>query len=208
MRLTKLMLGVFVTCLILSLPSPSAATPIVDTGTPSGGPEWFFGGVEGSWQHFAGKFTILDPYTIQSIEGYFSNQFTDDAGTVDIAIHEDGANAPGAILFSATTPMDGRALLGWYGVFGLNQVLGPGTYWASFKPSDGMFGVMPGTPLTPMVDYAISNESTYDYNNHGARFAVGVRITDDVASVPDSTSTLSLFMGVALLGFVAQRLWT
>jgi len=36
----------------------------------------------------------------------------------------------------------------------------------------------------------------------------GVLIDGRLASVPDSTSTLSLFMGVALLGFIAQRLWT
>ena len=56
------------------------------------------------------------------------------------------------------------------------------------------------------ADYAWNNNppTTYDY------FALGVRINGDkvLASVPDATSTLGLFMGVALLGFVAQRLWT
>ena len=41
----------------------------------------------------------------------------------------------------------------------------------------------------------------------GGAFAID-DLTIGAASVPDATSTLGLFMGVALLGFVAQRLWT
>ena len=46
------------------------------------------------------------------------------------------------------------------------------------------------TTGTPFVDFAVAKQ-------------VG-----GLVSVPDATSTLGLFIGVALLGFVAQRLWT
>ncbi len=40
-------------------------------------------------------------------------------------------------------------------------------------------------------------------------FAIdNLTIGAQASSVPDSSSTLSLLMGVALVGFVAQRLWT
>lgn len=212
MRRTQLILRVLAICLTLSLPSQGAANPIVDTGTPSFDFPWGFGTVVFTGS-FAGEFTIADSYVIQSIEGYFSNA-NGVAGTVDIAIHaDDGGNTPGTILFSASKPMAAAAPLDWYGVFGLNQVLNPGTYWASFTPNAGIVGYMPGTAPTPLSEYAYATAGNpwldlgpdyFDYVD------VGVRINGDLVttSVPDSTSTLSLFIGVALLGFVAHRLWT
>ena len=71
---------------------------------------------------------------------------------------------------------------------------------------------MPGEAPTPMSEYASAN-GAYAWNlvpNYFDYLDVGVRINGDkvLAAVPDSTSTLGLFIGVALLGFVAQRLWT
>ena len=208
MRHTKLVLRVLVACLALSLPSQSTANTIVDTGTPVITSQWSFN----TSQYFAGEFTITDAYLITGVEGYFSNQFSPSLGSVDIAIHADGGNTPGAILFTASTPLAANAPLAWYGV-SLNQVLASGTYWASFKPSSSTNGIMPGTAPNPMGEYAQAN-GAYAWQNLGANYFdyldVGVRIYGDkvLASVPDSTSTLGLFIGVVLLGFVAQRLWT
>ena len=208
MRRTKLILRVLATCLTLSLPSLSAANPIVDTGTPSVADGFNF--PFNQTQYFAGEFTIVDSYVIQTIEGYFGNSLFGSASTVDIAIHADGGNTPGAIKFMASTPLAALAPLGWYGVSGLNQILTPGTYWASFKPSSGISGTMPGVAPNPLSEYAFATSTGWvdqgpNINDH---IGLGVRINGDLVSVPDSTSTLSLLMGVALLGFVAQRLWT
>lgn len=214
--MTKLILRVLAVCLTVSLPSQGAAGTIVDTGTPSGDNPWGFGlGV--FHQYFAGEFTIADAYAITSIEGYFGNQHGTD-GTVDIAIHDDdGGYMPGTILFSASTPLDGGALIDWYGVSGLNHVLTPGTYWVSFIPSQEVSGSMPGTAPNPLLHYAQGASPNgwmdpldfvwkddpfyFDYVD------VGIRINGDrvSTSVPDSASTLGLFLGVALVGLVAQR---
>jgi len=201
MRRTKLILRALTTCLALALPSVSAANTIVDTGTPILNFPWVFD----SGQYFAGEFTIVDSFVIQTIEGYFDN-FHGGLGTVDIAVHLDNGNVPGAVVFTASTPLAAEAPLGWYGVYGLGEDLSPGTYWVSFKPSAGINGAIKGGAPTPMVDYA---RGSGDYNwVHTDGVNIAVHINGDLVSVPDSTSTLSLFIGVAVLGFVAHRLWT
>jgi hypothetical protein len=204
MRLTKVILPMLATCITLSLPSPSAANTIVDTGTPSTATLWTFA----PWQYFAGEFTVADAFILQTIEGYFDNRYSAFAGTVDIAIHDDGGDVPGATLFVATTPVVGAfAPLDWYGVSGLNWELAAGTYWASFKPSSGLInGTMPGFAPHPLSNYANSLVELDHVWQGDDTPGIGLRI--NYQAVPDSTSTLSLFMGVALLGFVAQRLGT
>jgi hypothetical protein len=210
--LTKLILRALAVCLTLSLPSQSAASTIVDTETPSGAYPFGFSYEHVFTQYFAGKFTILDTYAITGIEGFFSNRIgttAGAAGTVDVALHahvNDG-NIPGAILFSASTPLAAGALPDWYGVFGLNHVLAPGTYWASFTPSLTILGTMPGAVPNPMDSYAQASGGS-PWLNIGADFGVGVRIEGDLVptSVPDSGSTLSLFLAVALAGVATQRL--
>lgn len=209
MRRTKLVLQLLAACFALSVPSPSAANSIVDTGTPSGAPLWSFH----FGQYFAGEFTIADATLIQTIEGYFDNYNSGFAGTVEIAIHADGGDIPGDILFTAETPaIAAFAPLGWYGVSGLNKPLGPGTYWASFNPKSGLVnGSMPGLAPNPLSNYASRHaETNFEWQDDEALgFAspdVGLRINYE--PVPDSTSTLSLFVGVAMLGLVAHRLWT
>jgi hypothetical protein len=117
-------------------------------------------------------------------------------------------------MFMASVGLGPDAPKAWYGVSDLNQILTPGTYWASFKPtSSAFFAVMPGDAPSPMSEYA-QGSGAYAWEDNGADFYdnldVGVRINGDLvpASVPDSTPTLSLFVGVALLAFAAERLRT
>ena len=206
MRRTTLVLQVLATSFALSVASPSAANPIVDTGTPSGAPAWGFH----FGQYFAGEFTIADVTVIQTIEGYFDNAYAYNglAGTVEIAIHADGGDIPGAVLFMAETPpIAAFAPLDWYGVSGLNQTLGPGTYWASFNPKSGLVrGTMPGTAPNPLSNYANNLAEVEHVWQDSDNLGIGLRINYE--TVPDSASTLSLFMGVALMGLITQRLRT
>jgi len=211
--MTKHILRVLtVTCLTLSLPSQSAAATIVDTGTPLvqlAVNTWAFG----PSQYFAGGFTTTDSFVIQSIEGYFgATDFSGTgigSGTVDIAIHADGGNnAPGAVLFLATMSLAVVDSLDWYGVFGLNQVLAPGTYWASFKPI-GIGGIMPGTAPNPLTEYATGTGfPNFDYfwlpnaPNQRDNLALGVRINGDpvlAAPVPEPGTLTMLSLGLLLL---------
>ena len=203
--LIKLILRVFATGFILSLPSLSAANPIVFTGTPTDTP----GATFYTSQYFAGEFTIVDSYLVQTVQGYFGNQDGNASGTVDVAIHAVGGNLPGLILFTSPIVLAANAPLGWYGVSGMGWELAPGTYWASFRPSNSIEGSMPEGVASPMTHYAAGVGNTpYAWFSTPSDFGVLIDGRLVNASVPDSTSTLSLFLGVALLGFVAQRLWT
>jgi hypothetical protein len=171
----------------------AAAAVIVDTGTPSGTPEYGFD----TRQYFAGKFTVLNSVVIDSVEGYFSN-FNATAGTITIAIHADGGEIPDAALFSSvglTVPPG--APLAWRGLSGAGWSLNPGTYWASFTPGDTVSGTMPGTAPSPMIDYALFDGFTWSART--SALAVWVRINSfGAAPVPEPTS-LALW-GIGALG--------
>src|SRR6056297_1011437 len=77
---------------------------IIDTGTPSNGAPWTFSDVPSVSQYFSGQFSIGNAFTMNSIEGYLSNSFG--GGTVDIAIHSNGGNVPGRILYTASVFLD------------------------------------------------------------------------------------------------------
>lgn len=187
----------------LAFATSSSADTIVDTGTPDGNPttNWAFA----DWQYFAGEFSTSTSYVVQSVEGYFSN-FSGTAGQVTVGIHTDGGTKPGALLFSSSVDLAGDAPLGWWGV-SVNQLLGPGTYWASFIPSATVNGAMPGTAPNPLQEYALGNVNgwvdvspdVYDF------VAVGVRINGELLAVPDSTSTLQLMCMVGLVAIFALR---
>ena len=207
--MVKLTLRSLVVCLALSVPLPTAAGTIVDTGTPVLDPLTNFSFRIG--QYFGGQFTITDSYHLQTIEGYFSNHRTTDAGSVTIGVHSIGTfNSPDSttLLYSAVVNMAGGAPLDWYGVSGSNFLLGPGTYWTSFIPSAEILGVMPGTAPFPLAEYAIGRNDFWFSNvaNQNDDLALGVRINADLApSVPDATSTLNLLAGVVLLAIAAHR---
>ena len=193
--------------LMLSVPRPADASAIVDTGTPVLGPltGWSFY----TGQYIAGQFTIADSYYLQTIEGYFGNQYSSSPGSVTIAIHSAGPdNNPGGVLYSSVVNLAAGVMFDWFGVSGSNYLLTPGTYWASFIPSAGIQGLQPGIAPLPLAEYAAGHDGSWYENplNFRDSLGAGVRINADLApSVPDETSTLGLLAGVSLLG-LAMRL--
>jgi hypothetical protein len=188
----------------LSVAPQGQAATIVDTGTPTVLPNsnWSFD----PGQYFAGEFSTTDTYTVQGVEGYFSNQLSiHSSGVVTIGIHADGGNIPGALLFSSTVNLAAGAV-GWFGV-SFNQLLGPGTYWASFTPSPGILATMPGRAPNPLAEYALGQYG--GWLDRGADswddLDLGIRVSGDLQAVPDSTTTLELMIIVGLLGVVVQR---
>lgn len=201
---------------MLCFPIMTSAATIVDTGTPDESNPWAFL----DWQYFAGEFSTTDTHTVQSIEGFFGNEFSSESGQVTIGIHADGGARPGALLFSSTINMAAFAPLGWWGV-SVNQLLGPGTYWASFIPSPEISGSMPGTAPSPLEEYAQGCSSTsttqcfsfastvdgwYDVPADSFDYLdVGVRINGELQAVPDSTTTFGLMLIVMLVGAFVLR---
>lgn len=189
---------------LLCLSTAAAASPIVDTGTPTGDDPWALN----FFEYYAAKFTISDTSRVQSVEGYMR---VTRIGLLDIAIHKDQPFAENVLYhsivdFSETTP------LGWYGLSGVDWLLAPGTYWVSFKPTPSWVGpgvraMMPGTAPSPLDAYLFSftrdssrliTSPDYPYYmwDDIEVAALGVRLQG--VAVPDDTPTWCLLV-LALL---------
>ena len=105
----------------VALSGPVHAGYIVNTGTPVGGPDWSLA----NYQYFGGEFTVANASVINGIDGYFR---TLTGGIMDFAVHADGGNVPGAILFTKPEAIAANTALDWHGVSGLNWNLDAGTY--------------------------------------------------------------------------------
>jgi hypothetical protein len=217
--MAKILAGLFVISLWLGVSSAHAGPiTIVDTGTPSGD----FPAPFNDFEYYGAQFTIGSPYTIQSVEGYFSHDGAI-AGLVDIAIHAGDIFANDDVLYHSIEEVAANSPLGWYGVSDVNWALPAGTYWVTFKPTPpwlgpGVHGNMPGKAPNVMGNYVFSFtrdspqyvlceqcqyyqwDFTYAHGDHPLLPAAGVRIL----AVPDATSTLALLVSVALIGIVVR----
>lgn len=134
---------------LLAGPVPAYAVVIVDTGAPpTDSDEYAY--VFAAYNYFGAEFTITGSYAINSVEGYVSNDgFLARTGTVLAEIYRDGGNSPGERLYSASFTLGGPGTAnpspeGWYGAFGLNWVLDPGTYWVALVPDSNIDGLQRG----------------------------------------------------------------
>ncbi|MBN9695486.1 MAG: hypothetical protein J0L85_06775 [Zoogloea sp.] len=186
------------TALMALTPLPAMAAYIVDTGPGIRGEPWSFEPA----QYFAGEFSLNAWQSIHAIEGYYSN-IENTSGTVTIRLHRDGGNTPGEILFSHAHALPAASSLDWYGLSGLDWLVGPGTYWVSFEPDSGIKGIYPGKAPNPMDEYAQHSgggwldwgPDRFDYLD------LGVRI--DATAIPEPAPlTLAL---TGLVGMAAAR---
>jgi hypothetical protein len=185
---------------LLAGPILAHAAVIVDTGTPTGTDLYRFASI----QYFAGEFTIATTYSIDSLEGFISNDLGA-AGNVSAGIYGDGGNSPGAPLFSASFALSRYARENWYGAFGLAWVLGPGTYWVAFVPDSNIEGVQRGGASSPLFS-DFNFEGSWQSNNccgQGWRINASLPGTPPPVPVP---AALPLFVsGLAGMSFLALR---
>ena len=181
------------------------ADMIVDTGTPTTldvGLALYYG------QWVAGQFIITESWQINSIEGFFLNQIdAGNTGDISLAVYGGGASVPDVSneLFrqSFTAPFEAPD---WYGVFGMNLLLDPGTYWVAFEVlNQGDFdGITPTDAPNPLTTTAFWDKITPGASyapDEGANF--GLRI--DATRVPEPSSLLLLGFGLAGLAIKQRR---
>lgn len=181
----------------VGLLSQANAALIVDTGAPyQNGQGWGMG----NGQYFGGKFSVNSNQTINAIEGYFNAY---NGGTVTYAIHADGGNAPGSVLFSTNKTVADASELGWYGVAGLGWDLGAGDYWVSFRPDTNFYGSMPGSATAPLAQY-VQGSGDYNWYNFDATFfsylQIGTRIDASPTAVEPPANDVPEPGSLALLG--------
>lgn len=209
MKITALTKTVAFTLTLIAFAAISRADLIVDTGPGTGG-HYLLGGGSIN-QQLGAQFVLTELTDITSVKGWITTATIhpgDDGvgGQLDISIRADSATTPGATLFSSSTNLAGGLSSDWYGLDGLNWVLGPGTYWVVFGSPDGnplsgspQFGYMQVSPPSPLGAY-MANNSILDFEWTQAN-SIGVQIS---ANVPDQGATLPL-LGLALVGLAWLR---
>jgi len=191
-----LVLAAVLQCFIIN---PVPATTIVDTGSSaseSGGYGITYGNFDGKyqWQYVAAQFSLSQPSTLTSVQGWIGSI---DAGNADFVIYANsGSDLPGTevsrtSLYIPKTYDDitNKINAGWYGPSGLSVNLAAGTYWVSFETKDHFFyGTLPNPSTKPL-----SREAVYAKNDladppidywYASDLNLGVRIYGKFKAVP------------------------
>ena len=189
----SLLVTVFVLFLAVT---QSYADTVVDTGPgPSANFTTAWG--LGAWQWLAARFTVTQPTSISTIQGWMLNYSANNDQTPIIAkIYTDGGTAPGTQLYAASFTVNPQ--VGWYGPTGLQWTLPPGNYWVAFEAADvnktGYWVEMPAPAQTPLANYASVNwgwNNGMQYGAQGDFLKFAVRISSGAPPVDPPPVTIT-----------------
>lgn len=180
----------------------------IDTGAPSGA-----GGLllnSGEW--LAAEFTLTNPSSIQSLEGYIrtGNDPSQIGNSFTVTVYDDLAGATKA----QDTPdmnsieFSGSAIYtadGWNGIGNIrNLLLNPGDYWLAFEvgAADSLQALMPTGVAKPLPTAWYDGVSTFGYTpTAGAGYDFGVQI----GLVPLPSTLLLAVPGLLALSRIKKR---
>lgn len=201
----------------LTASSAVNATLIVDTGQPlatQGG--WSLNRDQfGNYTFQALRFDLSQSTTITSINAWLYGIFNDYQDTLTAVLYDSTlSGGVGQALYSSNFSATWGEI-GWYGPSGLDWTVGPGSYWLAIEvPTTNVFiGALPMGAPNPLewrawhavyedIDYPYAPMSTDDMPG-GSAF--GLRISGEVASVPEPGSLALLFIAGVALAIGRQR---
>jgi hypothetical protein len=180
------------------LASTAFADPIVYTGEPQGR-----GWVLSSRQWLAGEFTVTQPYTLTSVEGWM---YATSGGELTVSLY---AGFPGdPPVFSQTLLVQAPMTPDWTGATNVQWPIVPGSYWAAFEVvgASTFAGAMQAPSPHPVVReaYRPVNRSGPDYFPSND-LDLGLRVLGDPVAPTPEPATLALFLS-GLLG-IGARAW-
>jgi hypothetical protein len=198
MKKTVVLLFVLFT---LCLPAQQASAYLIDTGPgPSGNLNYItLFNLSPFFNYDTVQFTLAQPSTITSIEGWFNVSL---AGDITFKIYNDAGFVPGnSTLFSQSGSFAVDQTYDWRGVSGLNWSLGSGTYWVAFEAEPGFYGTMSRPSVSPLPYEANFSQNDPGYVSNYS--PIGVRI--DGYAVPLPGVVLLLGAGLGRLAIYRRR---
>jgi hypothetical protein len=190
--------------IVLSLAAASAnAGVFIDTGTPNN--TWStlanirnFDTGYSSYESRGYRLSFTEPYNITGITSYFNTGnsvgiamtlFADNSGTPSSLLHQGIFFEPG-IEFADT----------WAGLSGINWQVNAGNYWLVYNTGDG---------IARIYGSSTEFETVYKYDSFGwepvGRTSISLRITGDVAAVPEPSTYGLALGGLALVAVALKR---
>ncbi len=190
------MRNILIGAMLAGIAVPASAATIVDTGMGQSG-----GRPVNSTTTLLGQFSLGSATRIEGIETY-GRVVT--SGSALYSIYSSVNNAPGALLYSASTMLSSSKVLGYSGISGLAFDLLAGTYFVGFGQGNSAFTAY----VRRNAPNPLGFEGSFKPQGYVATNAVDLswRLTGQAIAggVPEPTTWAMMLGGIAFVGGAAR----